>query len=141
MGDVSDAEKFAQKLQLDLARMPMVVDAAPDFELYNALSLRNPSSLLQLYMHTVNFQTFHSAARSLVNGMLPTYNSGGRLTQLGGTFIISMPQNLKNAAATQESSIVYEHIDTHTGVHAPIADIIHALQNEASSSTEASSSM
>ena len=118
MGQRIDGENFAKKIRLDLDTMPLLVDPGPPFLLYQALQLREEASLLKLYANTVNSQTFVSAARGLVYGGLPTYSSNGLLTQLGGTFVL----------APGGDKLVYEHIDTHTGVHAPKEDVCAAVR-------------
>ena len=123
MGQQSDGETFARKMRVDLSAMPLLVDSGPPFVLYQALQLRNEASLVSLYANTVTTGTILSAARGLLDGGLPTYNSGGLLTQLGGTFVVAPPNKLN------EAKLVYQHIDTHTGVHAPLEDVCVAMKN------------
>ena len=123
MGAQENGAHFARKLRLDLEEWPIVTSEAPDFAIYQALGLRNESSLAQLYMRTVNAQTIISALRGLLSGGPPTYNSGGSLTQLGGTFILAPSQT-----ELQNPAVLYSHVDTHTGVHAPVEDITRALE-------------
>ena len=122
MGQQSDGEKFARKMRIDLQEMPLLVDSGPPFMLYRALQLRNEASLVGLYANTVTTETFFSAARGLLEGGLPTYDSGGSLTQLGGTFVVSRK-------GLEEPQLVYEHIDKQTGVHAPMEELCAAVRD------------
>ena len=122
MGERSHGEVFAQKLRLDLEELPLVV-SAPPFELYSELGLRDHASLLQLYARTVNVQTLRSALQGMRAEGWPTYDAGGSLTQLGGTFVIA-----PDSAAPEGVRVVYEHIDTMTGGHAPTEQVVAALE-------------
>jgi hypothetical protein len=123
MGEARHGQQFARELDLDLESTPLLVDAGPRFALYQELGLKNEDSLVQLYLNTFALETVSSAFRTLREGNLPTYDAGGSLTQLGGTFIIAPPPT-RSLAIPQ---IIYEKVDTHTGVHAPVAEVVAAL--------------
>lgn len=46
MGSAAGGKEFARKLRLDLELFPLVVDAPPGLELYQALGLRNEQNAL-----------------------------------------------------------------------------------------------
>jgi hypothetical protein len=186
MGQLRHGEAFARKLRINTSATPLLLDhggategvgggggggggggaaaaaavSAVAFPLYAALGLRDAGSLLRVYTQTMGVATVGSAARGLLAGGLPTYDSGGSLTQLGGTFVIApgavglVPVGGPGAGAGGGSGgggggdggggggtaaaaaapapaparLVWSHIDTQTGGHAPWGEVRRALE-------------
>ena len=147
MGQLSHGQAFARKLHLDLSTMPLLLDhgthagaaaaaGADDFPLYAALGMFDAGSLLGVYQQTMTAQTLFSAARGLASErVLPTYDSGGSLTRLGGTFVV-MPEEAGNEAEDSSggrgrAQLTWSHVDTKTGEHATVDNIVRALEEAA----------
>mmetsp|Transcript_80332 Transcript_80332/g.157055 ORF Transcript_80332/g.157055 Transcript_80332/m.157055 type:complete len:127 (-) Transcript_80332:204-584(-) len=119
MGDPRHAKVFTRKLRIDLDKWPMhVVGTVKPPPVYSDLGLRHKGSLVNVYSETVTLETFASAARSLASGLLPTYDAGGDLTQLGGTIAF---RNISEDS-TDAEPLIY-HAEETTGGHIP-SDIL-----------------
>ena len=72
-----------------------------------------------MYRETVDLNSVTSALRAVAGGAVPQYDSGGSLTQLGGTVVFKCGDEVTTPAVHRP--------DTTTGGHLPPHDLARAL--------------
>ena len=72
-----------------------------------------------MYRETVDLNSVTSALRAVAGGAVPQYDSGGSLTQLGGTVVFKCGDEVTTPAVHRP--------DTTTGGHMPPCDLARAL--------------
>ena len=134
MGEPRHALEFRRKLRIDEQVWPLHVVGGSGMALgggappvYKELGLMHMGTLYDVYTKTADVGSVISALRAVATGHLPTYDSGGDLTQLGGTLLLeSLPLD-PEAADDEPVTPLMHHIEDKTGGHMPAGDLANAL--------------
>ena len=104
-------ERYAKAFVADV-QAPFLVLVDDDAAAANAAAIKKVNFATLLF----DPRSLKGARRAHRNGFR-VMKSGKRVNQLGATFVIG-----------PGSQVRYEHVDVHTADHAPIADVMAALQ-------------